>query len=110
MQPPRRPRRQFSTADKARIAAKGHELRASGLSLRAAAAKLDVLENSLRLWMKQHPVVAPKLRRVRLIDRPAKSAAPVITPAPQMSVTTPDGFRIDGLTVESAIAILERLR
>lgn len=71
-----------------------------------------MLERSLRLWMQQHAPVAPKLRRVRLIDRPTSTSetTAAIAAAPQMSVTTPDGFRIDGLTIESAMAILERLR
>lgn len=110
MQAPRRSRRHFTTSDKARIATKGHDLCASGLSLRAAAAKLDVLEKSLRLWMNQHPNVAPRLRRVRLIDRPASTTAPAIASVPQTSVTTPDGFRIDGLSIDDAAALLERLR
>lgn len=110
MQPPRRPRRQFTTADKARIAARGHELSASGLGLGASAAKLDVLESSLRLWMKQHPRVAPRLRRVRLVDPSSAAAVVAEPPASQASVITPDGFRIEGLSIDDAIAILERLR
>lgn len=102
----RRRRRHFTPEERSRLAREAHRLRSSGLALHTAAKELDVVVSSLRLWMMKHPPT-PTLRPVRLVAPADQSPEPL---SAQTSVTTPDGFRIDGLTIESALVLVEKLR
>lgn len=102
----RRRRRHFTPEERSRLTREAHRLRSSGLTLQATAKELGVVPSSLRLWMMKHPPT-PTLRPVRLVPPADPSPGPL---AAQTSVTTPDGFRFDGLTIESALVLVEKLR
>jgi transposase-like protein len=117
----RRHRRRFTAEDKARIAAEGHRRRAAGETWSQITEDLDVLVNSLKLWMQQNPPKPAAKRPAKRKPAPKKRRAPklaevtVVDPAPAadeggLVLTTPGGHRISGLSLASAAALLERLR
>jgi len=89
----KRVRRRWSRTEKRRLAERARRLRAKGLSLTAIASELDVLEGSLRQWLK------------RLDEEPAFRSVEVIAPPPErpgITVRAPDGFVFEGLDVDGA--------
>ncbi len=62
---------------------------------------LDVLEGSLRRWMRQFPQ-DPVLQPVRVFDAQVDAS--------RLTMVTPDGFRFEDLSMTDAIVLLEKLR
>jgi hypothetical protein len=85
-----------------------------GAGLTAVATALGLRCNTLRQW-----TAAPK-RAVTTARVPVEAASrsalvpvEIVADAPrlgQVSVVSPSGFRIDGLTLDEAVAVLRRLR
>ncbi len=84
------------------VVAEARRRMAGGESHRASAKALDLHEGTLRQWMERYP--AGRLQPVQIAadDEPARSTG--------ISVATPDGFVFDGLDVDDAIRLWERLR
>ena len=71
---------------------------AAGATTAAVAASLGIGRDTLRRWTSPPPTTA--LVPVEIVDAPAVG---------EVSVVSPNGFRISGLTVDEAIAVLRRL-
>jgi hypothetical protein len=95
--------------------------RDDGATWPAIAAEIGVAHSTLRLW------IGVELRRRRAFEKPTAALVPVeiVGAAPDaaaaistafaslrttsLSVVSPGGFRIEGLTLDEAIAALQRL-
>ena len=51
----KKPRRRWAASDKRRLAREARRLRGEGWKYSEICAHLDVLEGSIRLWMRQYP-------------------------------------------------------
>lgn len=105
--PARRPPvpRPYEPAERERLVAEVDKLKASGLGLLAACRKLGISDKSYRLWTRPAPAMRP-VEITALV--PAMPAAPV-APETTLSLVTPDGYRIEGLSVASAAELLRAL-
>jgi transposase-like protein len=101
----KRSRRSWSAAEKQVLLQRARERVASGESWEAAAGSLGVWPSSLKRWHEQFPEGG--FRAVVM-----RAAEPVPAPAPRAGVviTTPDGFRIEGLDTDGAFLLLEGMR
>ena len=73
---------------------------AAGQKFSAIVAALDIVEGSLRLWMRQFPETA--IQPVQIIDSvPATSGIVIVAP---------NGFRFEGLDLLSAVELWRRIR
>ena len=70
---------------------------AAGGTAAAATASLGIGRDTLRRWLAPESTA---LVRVEVVDTPR---------AAEVSVVSPSGFRIDGLTIDEATAVLRRL-
>ena len=84
------------------VLAEARRRMASGESHRASAKALDLHEGTLRQWMERYPAGRLQPVQVAADEEPARSTG--------ISVATPDGFVFDGLDVDEAIRLWERLR
>ncbi len=125
----RRKRRRWDLSTKLKITEQVNEMLAAGQSWKTISETVDVLEGSLRQWLKQysrnpHPraLSAPSAANMdAYVSRAAAALGshvhvsyageghPNAVPS-GISVTTPDGIRIDGLDVDGAMALVELLR
>lgn len=71
---------------------------AAGATAAAVATSLGIGRDTLRRWLATPTTTA--LVPVEIIDEPS---------AAEVTVVSPNGFRISGLTVDEAIAVLRRL-
>jgi len=71
---------------------------ATGATIAAVAASLGIGGDTLRRWMA--PATTTALVPVEIVDAPR---------AGEVSVVSPSGFRINGLTLDDAIEVLRRL-
>lgn len=98
------PPRQYSPEERERLAAEVDRLRAEGLNLDAACKEAGIAETSYRKW---------KDDATPLTLRPVEITAlvPMAQSAQQEGLTlvAPGGYRIEGLAVESAAALLRAL-
>lgn len=110
---PNSSRKRFGVGERqALLVAKAEGLRAAGESIRGAAEAVGISEKSLRRWLAQES--RPAFRPVAISDFPTSLALvprPVATaPSPsELSLVAPGGYRIEGLGVESAAALLRLL-
>lgn len=101
--------RRYEPLERERILAEIGRLEATGLSLTAACEAAGVSIRSLRRWQ------MPPDGEIRLRPVEVTAVAPVETPArapaPQLalSLLAPGGYRLEGLSVESAAALLRAL-
>jgi transposase-like protein len=93
-------RRTWTADQKREIVAEVRRRRSQKESFRAICAALNINEGSLRLWMEQFP--ERSLQPVTVIDRDLFLRG--------ITLVTPEGFRIEGLAVETAAQLLERVR
>lgn len=98
----RRPRRTWTPEQKMQAVAEARRRMAGGESHRASALALDLHEGTLRQWMERYPAGRLQPVQVAADEEPARSTG--------ISVATPDGFVFDGLDVDEAIRLWERLR
>lgn len=98
----RRSRRTWTPEQKMELVAEARRRVAAGESHRASALALDLHEGTLRQWMERYPAGLLQPVQIALDDEPVRSTG--------ISVATPDGFLFDGLDVEGAIRLWERLR
>lgn len=95
---PRPTRRRYSAEERGTMVQKARAMRASGMSLAAVASELGVSVISLTKWLRD--------------DRPVPSFLPVRlaeTAPPVLSLVTPSGYRVEGLTPEGIVALLRIL-
>jgi len=98
----RRPRRIWTSEQKLQLVAEARRRMADGESHRASAKALDLHEGTLRQWLERYPAGQLQPVQIAADDEPAPSTA--------ISVATPDGFVFDGLDLDGAIRLWERLR
>ena len=72
---------------------------ATGVTIAAVAASLGIGRDTLRRWVA--PATTTALVPVEIVDAPRAAA--------EVSVVSPSGFRISGLTIDEAIEVLQRL-
>ena len=91
--------------------------RAKGRPRAQVAKDLGLCDVTLYGWQKERDAVPGRLAPVTVADAPepavpvVEGEAPTVLPPAtgEVSVTTPDGYRVDGLTPESAVALLRAL-
>lgn len=122
--------RPYAEADRTQLLAEVDDQRAKGLSVKAACRCVGIAEKSYRKWreadaplpaMRPVEVTAPAPEVTALvpvaIDAPASLFEPVSPtapprPAPEppgLSLVAPGGYRLEGLAVETAVAVLRAL-
>ena len=102
-------RRSWTVDQKQALVAEASRRLRSGERMREVCESLDVLEGSLRLWMRQFP--SDQFLPVKLkpsLDRDAGDAREIGSGT--ISLTTPSGFRFDALDVGDVAVLLEQLR
>ncbi len=101
---PKRPGRRVPAALRTRLMAVVRERRSGGTSLRDLADSLGLSGETLTRWMSRQGA-AP--------ERTAERPLPVVVtslPAAALTLVTPGGFRVEGLSVASVAELLARLR
>lgn len=109
--------------ERARQVARVEQLRLGGMSVRGACRAAEVAEKSFRRWQKalepggtalvpvsdaRAVVAPPPMRPVEIVVAPLAFSRPV--PAPEvLTLVAPGGYRIEGLAVETAAALLRAL-
>ena len=73
--------------------------RAAGMTQAGAGAEIGVPIQSLVLWRSRSAPPTPRARRIVPVEV-------VADPSSQVAVVTPSGLRLEGLTIEQAIAVL----
>ena len=102
----RQSRRSWSRSEKRRLVERAHGLVEEGCSWEAAAKQLGVWPSSLLRWRDQARLdsesigTSPGFRQVQVVDAPSNG----------LRVTTPHGFVVEGLDLESTTLLLEMLR
>jgi transposase-like protein len=94
-----RSRRSWSSDQKRTLTNEARRLIASGKTLHAASRTLNVRPVSLALWMRQYPETA--LQRVEVVDDERIA---------ELVLVVPGGYRVQVLTVETLVRVLEGLR
>lgn len=100
----RKRRRRWSEDERAALLQRARALIADGGSWHSAAKALGVWPSSLQRWDRAgskssfKPVV------------PLEASPATAQSAASLAVTTPDGFRVEGLDVDAACLLLEMLR
>ena len=132
--PRRRKRRRWDLKTKVQITEQVNEMLEAGQSWKTISETVDVLEGSLRQWIKQysknpHPralttngangmdtyvsraaaALGARHLEVRINGDHGDAGNNGASPG-TISITTPDGIRIDGLDVDGAMAVVELLR
>lgn len=81
--------------------------RRKGSGIRTIARELGVPKGTLKRWLRAEPtsVEPTELLPVRLVDREPLTRRPW-APAASPVVTSPTGWRIEGLSLEDAVALL----
>jgi len=76
---------------------------ASGTTLTAAAALLEIHGKTLTEWLRPPPPRSTALVPVEVI------AAPALPTSARVALVSPSGFRIEGLTLDEALRAIARL-
>ena len=76
---------------------------AAGVTIAAIARAIGMDPERVRRWL------LPTSRRVRQRDLVQVAVVPAVTATRTMSVIAPTGYRVDGLSVEDAVALLRAL-
>ncbi len=99
----RGPGRYYPDALRARVTRRARRQLDGGAALQDIASELGLRRYTLRLWTKAAlPAATTALVPVEIIAS---------TPRPgPVSVVSPSGFRIEGLTLDEAVAVIQRLR
>ncbi len=112
---PPAPRRLYGPAERAQLLAEVDRRRGEGQSLEAACRTVGISDKSYRTWREDaaplpamRPVEVTALVPVAPVER--EPLVPVLAPAlATLVLVAPGGFRIEGLGVESAAALLRAL-
>jgi transposase len=102
----------YPPAVRDRVAAYVRARRATGELPSRIAAELGLSRHSVVAWAKAAQTEAPPTRLVPVVvDLPAAASPGLPTPpaAPGLTLVSPRGFRVEGLTVDAAAALLGRL-
>ncbi len=106
----KRPRRTWTDDQKQALAKEAQRRLGYGESLAAISRDLDVLDNSLRLWMVKF--AEGQFLPLKIEAGEPKRSAQTIYPEPAgtIALTTPGGFRFECLDVGDVAVLLEQLR
>lgn len=91
---------------KQRVIAVARRRRAQGASLWRIGRELGLGQQTLRGWLKASPAPRMRVVKVALADPAGEPARPE---AGHAVLTTPKGYRVEGLTLESLTALLRFL-
>lgn len=78
-----------------------------GESLSGAARRLSVGAVTLRRWLESARDSVPAMREVVVRDLPAAKGEP---PSPCLSLVTPEGFRVEGLSPAEVVELVRALQ
>ena len=82
----------------------------AGRGTKSLARYLGVHPETLKAWIEDAAAISAVIP-VEVIEATAASASAHVSDAAKaVSVTTPDGFRVDGLTLDEVVTLLARLR
>lgn len=99
----RGPGRYYPDALRVRVARWARRQLDDGAALMVIAAELGLRRDTLRQWTTvPKPAATTAMVPVEIVADALRSA--------HVSVVSPNGFRIDGLTLDEAVAVLRRLR
>lgn len=104
----KRRRRSWSPAEKQKLVAEARARRQRGESWARIAEALDVRPDALRRWTQQWPE-ALGLRAVQVAGFESESSRGARTTT-GLSVVSPDGFRFEGVDLETAVWLYRSLR
>lgn len=111
-------RGRYATAEREALVAKVDELRAGGLSLGAACKAAGIAETSYRAWRPASRPLAMRAVEVQALVPVAAPTALALAPPRPTAVATmagplvlvaPGGYRVEGLAIEAAAALLRAL-
>lgn len=107
------PRRTYSPADRERLMSEIERLRSEGQSIDAACRAVGISVKSFRSW-RTDATPAPIMRPVEItaLVPVAPSATPIalaVRADPALTLLAPGGYRLEGLGVETAAALLRAL-
>jgi len=99
--PTKRQRRSWSFEEKSKLADEARGLRERGVGWAEIGRRLDARPASIQLWMKQ---MGPRLLPVTIEPSPTPKRST------KLVLVTLEGFRVEGLNVDSVHELLEYLR
>lgn len=99
----------YSPEERERLRAEVDRLRASGVNLNDACRKVGISDSSYRKW-KEATAPAPAMRPVEITALVPALPAPQTPATETLSLVAPGGYRIEGLSVESAATLLRALQ
>ena len=108
-QQPVRRRRRFDAETKRVKTAQAREMLAAGRRWCDIAQELNVLEGSLRKWVSDYENATQGAVVTRAVDA-VKAAKTDDADGGELSITTPDGYTVNGLNVEDAYLLIDLLR
>ena len=103
---PRRRRRRWDPEEKHALTLRAYEMRQAGARWSEVASELNVLEGSLRKWLEDFEAAS----RAEHGEATVRTLRELNPDGGAIAVTTPDGFRVEGLSVEDAHLLIEMLR
>ena len=98
--PAHSPRRRYSREEREAIVEQVRRLRSEGMTMTAVVAEVGVSQMTLAKWLKAAnpgPAFLPVV------------VAPTTPPPASLTLVTPAGYRIEGLTMDALLALLGRL-
>lgn len=101
--PASRPRVVYTPVERDRLVAEVRRLHAAGQTLKEACRQVGIGEKTFRIWQAQRRALPP-LRPVEV-----KALVPIAPEPRSLSLAAPGGYRIEGLSVESAAQLLRAL-
>lgn len=103
-----KPRRLYTPEQREQLMAEVDRLRREGRSLEAACKDLGISDSSYRKW-REAAAPSPAMRPVEVTALVPAMPAP-LAPAETLCLVAPGGYRIEGLSVESAATLLRALQ
>jgi hypothetical protein len=102
--------KRYDTALKARVIAFAERRRGAGHSWEMISTELGMCFETLRRWCVDRPSKAAAMKTVKVIDAPSPGSLVVASrPSSPLSVVSPGGLRIEGITLDEVIALLRVL-
>jgi hypothetical protein len=93
----------YPPAVRAEVVGLAHQAQAAGISRGRLAADLGLPRWTITRWQRQAPRRA--LRRIAIGPEPAAAGPP---PSPGLVLVTPQGWRIEGLDLDTLLRVLSR--
>lgn len=101
--------RRYTPEERERLMAEVDRLREAGRSLEAACQEVGIADSSYRKW-REAASPSPAMRPVEITALVPAMPAPQAPASETLSLVAPGGYRIEGLSVESAALLLRALQ